>query len=66
MCGYLSADIICSKNRTAFLVRAKLKENCELQGTDNVRGQMAIHIFAPIEATSTFHSLPKKQAMVLH
>ena len=58
MHGYLSTDITCSKKRTASLIRAKLKENCELQGTDNVQGQIAIHIFAPIEATSTFHSLP--------
>ena len=27
--------------------RAKLKENCELRGTDNVQGQMSEHIFAP-------------------
>ena len=66
MRGYLSTDVTCSKKQTAFLVRAKLEENCELQGTDNVQGQIAIHIFAPIEATSTFHSLTKKQAMVLH
>ena len=44
---YLSTDITCSKKRTAFLIRAKLKENCELQGTDNVQGQIVIHIFAP-------------------
>ena len=57
MHGYLSTDITCSKKRTAFLIRAKLKENCELQGTDNVQGQILIHIFAPIEATTTFHLL---------
>ena len=27
--------------------RAKLKENCELRGTDNVQGQISEHIFAP-------------------
>ena len=27
--------------------RAKLEENCELQGTDNVQGQISEHIFAP-------------------
>ena len=27
--------------------RATLSENCELRGTDNVRGQMSKHIFAP-------------------
>ena len=37
MHGYLSTDITCSKKRTAFLIRAKLKENCELQGRDNVQ-----------------------------
>ena len=26
--------------------RAKLEENCELRGTDNVRGQISEHIFA--------------------
>ena len=26
--------------------RAKLKENCELRGTDNVQGQISKHIFA--------------------
>ena len=27
--------------------RAKLDENCELRGTDNVQGQISEHIFAP-------------------
>ena len=27
--------------------RAKLEENCELRGTDNVQGQISVHIFAP-------------------
>ena len=27
--------------------RAKLEENCELQGTDNVKGQLSEHIFGP-------------------
>ena len=27
--------------------RAKLEENCELRGTDNVQGQIPEHIFAP-------------------
>ena len=26
---------------------AKLEENCELRGTDNVQGQISEHIFAP-------------------
>ena len=30
--------------------RAKLEENCELRGTDNVRGQISEHIFAQMEA----------------
>ena len=38
MLVYLSADIICSEWRTVF---------CELQGTDNVQGQISEHIFAP-------------------
>ena len=38
--------------RYLFLVahsfpRASLSENCELRGTDNVRGQISEHIFAP-------------------
>ena len=28
-------------------LRMKLEENCELQGTDNVQGQISKHIFAP-------------------
>ena len=27
--------------------RAKLEENCELRGTDNVQGQISKYIFAP-------------------
>ena len=27
------------------LPRAKLEENCELRGTDNVQGQISVHIF---------------------
>ena len=27
--------------------RAKLEENCEIRGTDNVQGQISVHIFAP-------------------
>ena len=27
--------------------RAKLEENCELRGTDNVQGQISVHILAP-------------------
>ena len=27
--------------------RATLSENCSLLGTDNVRGQLSVHIFAP-------------------
>ena len=51
MLGYLSADIICSEKRIVFreansFPRAKLEENCELQGTDNVQGQISKHIFA--------------------
>lgn len=32
--------------RNSFL-RVKLKENCELEGTDNAPGQIYKHIFAP-------------------
>ena len=40
------------RGRYLFLVahsfpRAKLEENCSLLGTDNVRGQISEHIFAP-------------------
>ena len=28
--------------------RAKLEENCELRGTDNVQGQISVHIFEAI------------------
>ena len=46
MLGYLSADIICSEKQTGF-PRAKLEENCELRGTDNVQGQISKDISAP-------------------
>ena len=36
VCGYLSADITCSKMRS--FQRTKLEENCELRGTNNVQG----------------------------
>ena len=45
MLGYLSTDITCSEKRTVF--REYLQENCELQGTDYVQGQISEHIFAP-------------------
>ena len=45
MHGYLSLDIICS-SKLSF-PRASLSENCSLLGTDNVRGQISVHIFAP-------------------
>ena len=45
MLGYLSLDIICSWWHS--FPRASLSENCLLLGTDNVRGQISEHIFAP-------------------
>ena len=42
--GYLSADMFRDANR---FPRAKLKENCELRGTDNVQGQIFEQISAP-------------------
>ena len=41
MLGYLSLDIICSSQLTVFLERSLLL------GTDNVSGQISVHIFAP-------------------
>ena len=41
MLRYLSADIICSKERTVF---------CEMRGTDNVQGQISYHISAQMMA----------------
>ena len=35
--------------RSEQIPRAKLEENCSLLGTDNVRGQISEHIFAPNE-----------------
>ena len=34
--------------------RASLSENCSLLGTDNVRGQISEHIFAPNEGYCLF------------
>ena len=50
MLGYLSLDIICRSKLTVF-PRATLSENCLLLGTDNLRGQIFLHIFPPMEAT---------------
>jgi len=36
--------------------RAKLEENCELQGTDNVQGQISEHIFAPNGGYCVYYS----------
>ena len=44
MLGYLSADYL-FREANSF-PRAKLEENCELRGTDNVQGQISEHIFA--------------------
>ena len=41
---YMSLDIIYSSHLTVFF---ELSENCSLPGTDNVRGQISEHIFAP-------------------
>ena len=35
--------------------RAKLEENCELRGTDNVQGQISEHILAPNEGYCVFY-----------
>ena len=35
--------------------RAKLKENCELRGTDNVQGQICEHIFTPNGDCCLYH-----------
>ena len=45
---YLSVHIIhCSSlfQEVNSFLRAKLEENCELRGTDNVQGQISVHIF---------------------
>ena len=47
MLGYLSADIIYLFREANSFPRAKLEENCELRGTDNVQGQISEYIFAP-------------------
>ena len=49
MHGYLSLDIICSEKLNSF-PRASLLENCSLLGTDDVRGQISVHIFKKMEA----------------
>ena len=50
MHGYLSADIFCS--------------NCELRGTDNVQGQISVHMFEAKFTTSdsSLNRRPKKRA----
>ena len=44
MHGYLSAGIICSWEANSF-PRAKLEENCELRGTDDVQGKISVYVF---------------------
>ena len=45
MHGYLSMNIVFQDAKDVR--REKLEENCELQRTDNVQGQIYEHIFAP-------------------
>ena len=40
---------LAAKIEAHSFARAKLLENCSLLGTDNVRGQISEHIFAPNE-----------------
>ena len=40
--------------------RASLSENCSLLGTDNVRGQISGHIFAPNEGYCLYIGLTEK------
>ena len=54
MLGYLSADIYLFREVNSF-PRAKLEENCELWGTDNVQGQISEHIFAPNEGYCLYY-----------
>ena len=42
MLRYLSAD----RREANSFPRAKLEENCEFRGTDNVQGQISEHIYA--------------------
>ena len=45
MLRYLSLDIICFFEAHSF-PRATLSDNCSLLVTDNIRGQISMHIFA--------------------
>ena len=40
--------------------RASLSENCSLLGTDNVRGQISVHIFAPNGGYCLYSARPQK------
>ena len=53
----LSLGIVCSFKLTVFL---ELRENCSLCETDNVRGHISEHIFAPNGGDCLF-LLPKKK-----
>ena len=46
MLGYIVRGHYLFREANSF-PRAKLEENCELRGTDNVQGQLSEHIFAP-------------------
>ena len=56
MLGYnfMSTDIICSEKQTVFKSIQQLKQNCELQGTDNVQGQISELIIQQIVTLSKY------------
>ena len=54
MHGYLSADVVCSEERTVFL-RANHELNFEFLETHNGQGQIYGHIFAPNGGCCAYH-----------
>ena len=54
MHGYLSADVVCSEERTVF-PRANHELNFEFLETHNGQGQIYSHIFAPNGGCCAYH-----------
>ena len=70
MPGYLSADRYLFPEANSF-PRAKLEQNCELRGTDNIQGQISVHyieakwwLLCLLSFTSFFQGLSVKSFLV--
>ena len=56
----ICSDICPRTSSVESFPRAKLEENCELRGTDNVQGQISEHIFSPNGDYCLYISTPNR------